>query len=406
MLLALPYMEAVILVVSILALLTFYEFRPDWKPYNYQESLPIDPKLQVRLLRRIKKGKGSVKYRLVAVPVEELPQTTYTALSYMWQPASLDPYKTHTLYIDTSQENQFTVPFRHWHTLKITDNLHRFIKESERCTSHVLSDLIFIDALCINQEDQKEKADQVLLMGHIYSNAKKTIVWLGGNTHELKSTKNREYYIPKSVVRDREIFCQEYWERVWIVQECLLSGNTYIWFGGKSFAWETMDRVIQVADVGNNMAHPLEQRARSVFDAKRKFSASLQRQAVQDRSPGLTMQESIYHFGRQKCSNAKDKVYGSLAITRHNNITVSYNARWKFQQVMEEMMEEVCTEIFDTSDALLQEKWKEYDKFLSFLSNDFCLNSGADKASVMSAASKTTSHLERIWSNHLTGRRY
>jgi hypothetical protein len=38
---------------------------------------------------------------------------------------------------------------------------------------------IWIDALCINQSDNVEKAIQVPLMGSIYTNARQVIVWLG-----------------------------------------------------------------------------------------------------------------------------------------------------------------------------------------------------------------------------------
>jgi hypothetical protein len=40
-------------------------------------------------------------------------------------------------------------------------------------------DFLWIDALCINQEDLDERASQVLIMGEIYASSVETIVWLG-----------------------------------------------------------------------------------------------------------------------------------------------------------------------------------------------------------------------------------
>ena len=37
---------------------------------------------------------------------------------------------------------------------------------------------VWIDAICINSKDPRERAQQVLLMSRIYSSAAKTIVWL------------------------------------------------------------------------------------------------------------------------------------------------------------------------------------------------------------------------------------
>ena len=38
---------------------------------------------------------------------------------------------------------------------------------------------LWVDALCINQDDQEERARQIAMMGDIYSHAANVIVWLG-----------------------------------------------------------------------------------------------------------------------------------------------------------------------------------------------------------------------------------
>ncbi|KAF2024588.1 HET-domain-containing protein, partial [Setomelanomma holmii] len=39
--------------------------------------------------------------------------------------------------------------------------------------------MLWIDAICINQENDDEKAEQVRRMGEIYRRARETIIWLG-----------------------------------------------------------------------------------------------------------------------------------------------------------------------------------------------------------------------------------
>lgn len=41
------------------------------------------------------------------------------------------------------------------------------------------SRIIWIDALCINQADLKERGSQLAIMGSIYRNAIRTVIWLG-----------------------------------------------------------------------------------------------------------------------------------------------------------------------------------------------------------------------------------
>jgi hypothetical protein len=45
---------------------------------------------------------------------------------------------------------------------------------------------IWIDGVCINQKDVAEKSVQVPMMGKIYSEAKKVIIWLGVGTPETE----------------------------------------------------------------------------------------------------------------------------------------------------------------------------------------------------------------------------
>ena len=86
-----------------------------------------------------------------------------------------------------------------------------------------------IDAICINQTNLDERSQQVSIMGKIYSRATLTYVWLGSGSEaighliqELNQCFNEEGI---------EGLCQavkgftrlEYWSRVWVVQEFVLS---------------------------------------------------------------------------------------------------------------------------------------------------------------------------------------
>lgn len=43
---------------------------------------------------------------------------------------------------------------------------------------------MWIDAICIDQDDIAHKGHQVSMMGEIYSHASRVIVWLGPQSHE------------------------------------------------------------------------------------------------------------------------------------------------------------------------------------------------------------------------------
>ena len=45
--------------------------------------------------------------------------------------------------------------------------------------------VVWIDAICINQQDEEEKQSQVGLMYEVYSFTRRNLVWLGGDTGDV-----------------------------------------------------------------------------------------------------------------------------------------------------------------------------------------------------------------------------
>lgn len=83
----------------------------------------------------------------------------YEALSYCWG----DGEKSKTILCGNRR-------------IPITENLWKALK---RLRSRNESRALWIDQICINQQDLEERAAQVALMGEIYSRAEATVIWLG-----------------------------------------------------------------------------------------------------------------------------------------------------------------------------------------------------------------------------------
>lgn len=129
--------------------------------------------------------------------------------------------------------------------------------------------ILWIDALCINQNDDKERGEQVQQMGYIYSKAERVIIWLGEATYntdyvmhymkqlEKEGTKhasNDQKISDKQWVdiwsavvhslsadqRDllveglRSLLRRNWFKRVWIIQEVANARVAEITCGGKS----------------------------------------------------------------------------------------------------------------------------------------------------------------------------
>jgi len=161
----------------------------------------------------------------------------YIALSYCWGDAN----KTKEANIDAGGK------------IKITENLADALRGLRLKMG---ARMLWVDALCINQEDLGERSQQVRLMRQIFSRAKEVVSWIphdtcipvhisGGysssrgavieylikNKFNEKGTKDRSSR-PRSRegkagdewVSDRwevinDFFSEPYWKRVWVIQE-------------------------------------------------------------------------------------------------------------------------------------------------------------------------------------------
>jgi hypothetical protein len=147
------------------------------EPMQTIEAAPIEPVYKKPVYKPLNDGAFTV---LIIHPGtgDELLQTThehrtsfwggeYEALSYAWG----DRHRTYLIRESNSE-------------VHITQNLHEALlrlrlKDQPRT--------IWVDAICINQDDGIEKGIQVQMMQQIYANALQVIVWLGEESDHGKS---------------------------------------------------------------------------------------------------------------------------------------------------------------------------------------------------------------------------
>ncbi|KAJ3520222.1 hypothetical protein NM208_g13804 [Fusarium decemcellulare] len=134
---------------------------------------------------------------------------------------------------------------------------------------------LWIDGLCINQDDMSERSSQVTMMGDIYRNAAGVVVWLGSATkttartfelmerivavtqsHELCSL---DTYIMSQkeflqacglpTIQDQawihldRLFWNPWYYRMWIIQEVVLAHRIVVQCGINCISWENFNRV-------------------------------------------------------------------------------------------------------------------------------------------------------------------
>ncbi|OJD31814.1 heterokaryon incompatibility protein [Diplodia corticola] len=132
---------------------------------TFQHRPLTDPR-HIRLLRLHpghfalrKDAPWLIEYEIVHVSLDAAP--AFEAVSYVWGSSA----KSHMVRILPTNR-----------TLAITEALIQVLAHLNKSST---TGYLWIDQLCINQDDELERNHQVSMMGDIYSKAKRTLVWLG-----------------------------------------------------------------------------------------------------------------------------------------------------------------------------------------------------------------------------------
>jgi hypothetical protein len=116
---------------------------------------------------------------------------------------------------------------------------------------------IWIDALCIDQNDIDERNEQVARMQQIYQSATKVVVWLGPASKDSDiaidfllqaSAKQQEFerwfpsvltdpFIARSLRAVCNLGDRNYWKRIWIVQEIVSATSVVVRCGFRCLRW-------------------------------------------------------------------------------------------------------------------------------------------------------------------------
>ena len=321
---------------------------PPWEPSVYNH---LDPDTKEIRLLSICESEGHTALIECDLQTFELGNAPlFDALSYVWG----NP--------DVTVEIQFCGSPR-----LVTENLFGALT---RLREKGDSEWIWVDALCINQNDTAEKNHQVPLMRHIYRQAKRVLSWLGQADKDtyfafslierwadaiLATFPRLESWPDGKAMREavksiERLFDYEewaafatfakktYWERVWILQEVTLARHCLLICGRHEIlfdkllwayrAWTTGDlRLVRVAEhlrpAGEGsqffsfMNLPLEEGEIAKVNAE----PSARREFL--RLPFMLKRASIL-----SATDGRDKIYGLLGLLdlANTQVAVDYSS--------------------------------------------------------------------------------
>ncbi|KAF8189754.1 heterokaryon incompatibility protein-domain-containing protein [Pholiota molesta] len=230
------------------------------KPYHDASdiSLYIHLDLNQNFIRLLLLNPGhsseDIDCTLAEVNLDSNPE--YTALSYTWGPpirrsASLWTLRGIRQYLrERTERTRHSTIILDGRRVPVTPNLESALLHLRKPDTPLL---LWVDAVCINQDDLEEKTHEVGLMRQIYSQAKQTIVWLGPEADGsnkamdfIDTSDSIDVMDPKFKVRSisppwpdlQALFARSWWSRMWVIQEALLSKQVIVKCGHREVGFE------------------------------------------------------------------------------------------------------------------------------------------------------------------------
>lgn len=238
----------------------------------------------------------------------------FEALSYEWKG------KVGTVPVQCNQERLLITP-------KCKAALESLCREDE-------TRMLWIDAICVNQEDTEERSSQVKMMTQIYRIAKSVLMWLGEEKEHSELAFDSiptfaDIYNRYTGYRARailfnavgrpgdvadgwaELAARSYFQRAWIFQEMILAGSRgFVLCGCLSSPWDAFKAAFR----GYEEAWLLKQ--------KGSFSLIIENDKIFRNSGSLDIMVALGAMSRFGSTDARDKVFATLglvgpAISRH-----------------------------------------------------------------------------------------
>lgn len=295
-------------------------------PYSYKYKYTGLRENEIRLFTLFP-GEDTERLQGILWTTTSKTAGAYTTLSYVWGPNYQSMYT-----LRTTSGN-----------LLIRGTLHTALV-SLRQRREPLT--LWVDALCINQEDKREKSRQITLLAEIFQRSISTLAFIGGaEDHSeaiqmLMQVRARMLLGPSSDEWPEDLpRCPPLWEergmpfpeddiwvkvaaffenawfrRAWIVQEAVIARRLKIVHGKTTIDWNHLFLVM------NHINEELEATGRGESNSWVPFLKLGRLRHIEDRSGRVSILKLLENFRHAKSSDPRDKFFSLLGIASDGNL--------------------------------------------------------------------------------------
>jgi hypothetical protein len=303
--------------------------------YEYEALLPR----HIRVLKLFPGADSAIAISLESVPLDDNEEAFegIEALSYTW-----------------GKRSPAQIVHCNSRTISVTPNLYdalNALRESDDFR------VLWIDQICINQQDNEEKSAQVQLMHLIYSKACHVLVWLSNEVFLWKGIldhlKTLHAFTISNIDSGRDgsaisqpfnsiptltwlalvlVFLNPYFTRVWMIQEVVMAKKCLIVAGGSYLDWQLIEHLAmlfhqeETGQLASRLPLPAEIKHntrcfRKMLTLRQRLQSKLAfEKMVWSTRPRWSLLDMVRKSWMFNATDKRDKVYalvGLLEFTEH-----------------------------------------------------------------------------------------
>jgi hypothetical protein len=206
----------------------------------------------------------------------------------------------------------------------------------------------WIDAICINQANFEERNHQVKLMRQIYSNAQSVSIWLGEReaqspidvAMDLIAEQQLNYHAKKYYTTEwtdqnmrpiRALCNNEYWRRIWVIQEVVLAKEPIIHYGPKTAAFGMLSVILLHVSFDH-----IDLQIASTS------SISLLRHITLAHQP-FDLTSLVFLFSAHEATVVHDKVYALLGLADQGDSSIDVDYQSSPTELLLQVIAHICS---------------------------------------------------------------
>ena len=227
--------------------------------------------------------------------------------------------------------------------------------------------LLWVDDICINQDDEEERGRQIQIFHRIYAEAQNVLIWLGSESEDsdvameffsrmmshlankrsklevtdpdLPSVKNAAYKTPKMIALNN-LLSRDWFMRVWTLQEGAFATRAVVVCGRKELPFDLLEAFngkcqedqtgIWTATLSSiSSAKPADPRNPPRFVTSHIHGISKLKQVRSGRGPRESVPMLLYRLRSCEATDARDRVYSMWSFLPDNYLKILERPRYE-----------------------------------------------------------------------------